>query len=281
MGNMCIYKITNKINGKVYIGQTINYKKRSKAHFSNLFSNKHHNRYLQNAFNKYGRNAFEIEILEKCKEEDLDRLELKYIAEYNATNEVFGYNLVEGGQKYRFFTDDVKKRMSESNKGRKLTEEHKNKISESNKGKVISLESIEKGIKTKKLRQVHLGQKNPNALVTDEDAKKIIDELLTGKEVKLIVEEFETTQDTVYNIMYNKSYTHLMPEVREDLKNRTTTNNKAKLDEAVEMYLNGISQNNIAQKLNISRNTLRRELIKRDIDTQLHKNQFVSKLIPR
>ena len=71
--------ITNLIDGKKYIGQTTNYNKRSKTHFSKLRDNKHHNEHLQRAFNKYGEKNFKIEILSLCDENQLDELEKKYI----------------------------------------------------------------------------------------------------------------------------------------------------------------------------------------------------------
>jgi len=59
-----IYRITNTANGKVYIGSTSEFKHRFRAHVNNLLANRHVNTYLQNEFNKYGEQAFEIEALE-------------------------------------------------------------------------------------------------------------------------------------------------------------------------------------------------------------------------
>lgn len=281
MGNIGIYKITNKINNKVYIGQTINYKKRSKRHFSYLLRNSHHNLYLQRSYNKYGKDAFSIEMIKECEISELDQLEKDYILKYNSIDREYGYNLMDGGQKYRNFTDDVKMRMSLARKGKKLTKEHCRNISIGQKGRIITQDAINKANKTKKEKGIHLGEKNPNALITDETAKRIIISLLDGLTVKEIALQYETTLDTVYNIMYNKSYTHIMTDMRDKLKDRTALTFEDKIEKAIQLYMDGYSQNKIAKELNVSRNTLRREFSKRDIDTQLHKNQFVSKLIPR
>lgn len=58
-----IYQITNMVNGKVYVGSAVNFRTRFNGHIRDLRGNKHHSKYLQRAFNKYGSNSFEWEIL--------------------------------------------------------------------------------------------------------------------------------------------------------------------------------------------------------------------------
>jgi len=270
-----IYKITNLIDGKTYIGQTVNYRKRKTSHYSKLKQGKHHNEHLQRAFNKYGESAFKIELLKKCKIEELDELEQYYIKKFDACNPEKGYNMMYGGQAYREFTEEVKRKISKANKGRIFTDEHKKKIGLAHKGKKLSQKQISKMIATKKKTKIHCGEKNPNALISDSVAKKIIMDLLANMAVKDIADKYQVSCGVVYNIMYNKSYQHIMPDVREILKNRTTILQNKKIEEAVNLYLQGHSQNEIAKTLNISRNTLRKELKARNINPQFHINQYI------
>ena len=58
-----IYKIENKVNGKVYIGQSIDIEKRWKSHISYLNKGIHRNKHLQSAWDKYGEGNFDKKIL--------------------------------------------------------------------------------------------------------------------------------------------------------------------------------------------------------------------------
>ena len=97
-----IYKITNMVNGKVYIGQSVDVEVRWRSHKSELRGNYHENPYLQNSWNKYGEDNFKFEIIESCNQEDLNKLEIYYIKEYNSyirAENSNGYNMTEGGDK--------------------------------------------------------------------------------------------------------------------------------------------------------------------------------------
>lgn len=90
-----IYAIKNKINNKVYIGQTIRKSVLERYHGS--ISNTH-NVHLKNAIRKYGEENFEITTLCWCKnKEELNQREIEYIELYNALDDKFGYNLACGG----------------------------------------------------------------------------------------------------------------------------------------------------------------------------------------
>ena len=118
-----IYKITNLINQKVYIGQAVshilNHKKyrpygmegRFRCHISEAFSSKKKQcHYLNSAIRKYGSSNFSLELIKNCKLEDSDKIESEEILKNNS---LFpnGYNLNTGG-KSSVHTIESRKRVS-------------------------------------------------------------------------------------------------------------------------------------------------------------------------
>ena len=95
-----IYKITNIISNKIYIGQSTNIEKRWNAHRTRPFNPNaaQYNSAFYRSIRKYGLNAFCFEVIEECVPDKLDEREQYYIQLYNSNNADFGYNLTEGGQ---------------------------------------------------------------------------------------------------------------------------------------------------------------------------------------
>lgn len=93
-----IYHIINKIDGKRYIGQTIDIERRRKTHLNRLRKNKHPNIQLQQAWNEWGEESFMFiyEEYEYEKEGFLNNKEIEQIQLYNSF--VNGYNRTAGGQ---------------------------------------------------------------------------------------------------------------------------------------------------------------------------------------
>lgn len=97
-----IYKITNNINGKIYVGQSIDIPKRIYEHKYKAFCKDDisYNSAIHNAFRKYGLDNFTFEILEEVSIKELDDKEIFYIKELNSLSPN-GYNIQSGGQKYK------------------------------------------------------------------------------------------------------------------------------------------------------------------------------------
>jgi group I intron endonuclease len=119
---MYIYKTTNLITNKIYVGQT-------------MFDNKNYlgsGVHIKHSIKKYGKKNFKKEILEYCEREKLNEREIFWISALNATNAEIGYNLNKGGS---YTTDDnVKKKFKRLHKkslkflktiGNKLNEKRK------------------------------------------------------------------------------------------------------------------------------------------------------------
>lgn len=92
-----IYKITNSINGKVYVGQAVDIKRRWQEHNSHSFSPTHssYNHTIHRAIRKYGIENFIFEVLEECSETLLNEKEIYWIAKLNSKQN--GYNMTDGG----------------------------------------------------------------------------------------------------------------------------------------------------------------------------------------
>jgi group I intron endonuclease len=144
-----IYKITNTINGKCYVGQSVNVTKRWQYY---QYGSKDHTPILF-AIDKYGKENFVFEVIEECDRELLNDREIFWIKELSALSPN-GYNLSAGGRKttwlYKPSKETLQKRsvaltgkkrsaetrlkMSIAQKGRKVSLEHRQKLSEANKG---------------------------------------------------------------------------------------------------------------------------------------------------
>jgi group I intron endonuclease len=168
-----IYKITNTINGKSYVGQSVNIKRRWSVY--NGVAKRGIPRAINTAIGKYGKDLFVFEIIEQCDRSLLNDMECIWIKELQ-TMAPNGYNLSSGGlsptsvsdetrklqslskigKKRGSHTEEHKMKISLAHTGVKLSEEHKKSLSNAkigvvakNKGKKMSQESIDKMVATK------------------------------------------------------------------------------------------------------------------------------------
>lgn len=175
-----VYKIENLVNGKLYIGSTSKIpNRRFTEHICNLNKGSHCNNHLQNAFNKYGRDSFKFEVLEKV--ENLDNLPKKEFRKHLFEREL--EIIISLGAQY-----NICKETSSGKLGKRHSAEQKVKMSFSMKNRKMSPESIER-IKQARAKQI----------ITEEHKRKISESLrgrkksvapktYTNEEIKIISE---------------------------------------------------------------------------------------------
>jgi group I intron endonuclease len=168
---MIIYCIKNKVNQKEYIGLTKrSLEQRWKQHVqeSNRENSWEWNTPLGNAIKKYGKNEFDVFILEYCKsEEELKQKEIQLIEERKSLVKFGGYNLTQGG---------------DGRLGFKLSEETKRKISIGNKGKTYTEESLQRMRVAAKKRSVGKLSPMQGKKHTEEAKLKIVSHLIGRKQ---------------------------------------------------------------------------------------------------
>jgi group I intron endonuclease len=184
-----IYMIRNKVNGKVYIGQTVrNISRRFSEHMKKPINN-----HLNNAYNKYGKENFEFIVLETCDTlEELNKKEKYYIELYDSMNRDKGYNLTSGGDKTKV-SDETRKKIGESHKGRKQSEEWINKRIKRGKEHhgygVPKTEEYKKKLSeaTKGENSYWFGKKRPNLKTKytrqETDGKKVVEYRYSTNEI--------------------------------------------------------------------------------------------------
>jgi len=150
---MVIYKATNIINGKEYVGQTIRgFSERIKEH-KYCASKRTRNLPLYNAINKYGFENFEFAVIDSASSiEELNKKEEQYIRELNSLWPN-GYNMMTGGHN-SVLNEFSKKKMSDAKKGKPMPEKCREMGILANKGIKRSEET------RKKMSEAQIGEKN-------------------------------------------------------------------------------------------------------------------------
>lgn len=164
-----VYEITCKINNKKYIGQ----------HRSEVFDESYlgSGTIQRRAVEKYGKENFEIRILQICESaEELNRVEQQLIAQNNAVQSDEFYNLINYGTQCEF-SELSRKRMSEAAKRRSNTSEFKQRMSALHRGKIISPEVIARRVETLKRTREH----KPNPLKGKKLPREVVEKMLESR----------------------------------------------------------------------------------------------------
>jgi group I intron endonuclease len=167
--NSGIYKITNVISGKIYIGCTSNLRKRINRHSYELKKEIHKNAYLQKAWLKYGEENFIFEIIEECDITDLHIKEHYWVTKLKCLDKTIGYNIKPTDPNgYSIHSEETKEKLRIANKGKKPSDICIQKLKE----RIISVEHkeiLKKSRENIDFKKVH----------REKRGKKIID-LATG-----------------------------------------------------------------------------------------------------
>jgi group I intron endonuclease len=145
---MIIYKITNLVNNKIYIGQTTGTIEKRWQRHNWQCTRKRNAMAITNAIIKYGKENFTIEEIDKAETiEELNEKEIYFISLLNSISPN-GYNL-SGGGGYVEMSDETKLKISNTHKrkwkeGNRISEETRKKLSDSHKGWIPSEETKEK-----------------------------------------------------------------------------------------------------------------------------------------
>lgn len=227
---MIIYKATNLVNGKIYIGLTIKtLKVRKIQHISGSRNNS--NLAFHRALRKYGENNFVWETIDSAKtEEELKEKEIYWIAYYNCcvfADNSNGYNLSSGG---------------DGTSGYKQTDAQKQKNSDIRKKKGLAK-----------------GSKNIKAKLTENEVLQIKELIKEGLSLRDIADKFGVCQDSIGRIRNGKTWNH----VGEDLSNNKHSNKgSSKLTESevreIKLLLKDgkMTQNEIAEIYGVKRVTI-------------------------
>lgn len=176
----CIYKITNAINGKQYVGQTKDFRRRKVQHLRAINSSA-----IASSIKKYGASAFQFEVVEYCDHAVVDEREVYWISELD-TMYPNGYNLKTGGTAGNKFSAETRAKMSAKKLGKKFSAErrakmvgrkfprsleYRKKISARQTGRIMSPASIAK------TAAANRGQARP------EEARRKTSEALKGRPI--------------------------------------------------------------------------------------------------
>ena len=179
---MVVYIAKNKINGKIYIGKTIdNLDKRKKEHY--YHSETKNGSYFQRAIKKHGLENFEWSVLCECKSiQELNNKEIELIKFFNSQNHKIGYNITSGGEnndvlKWHPKRDEIIEKIRQSNLKQRLP----------NKGKTY--EEIYGEKKGKRLRQIRretniMNRKTVYECWIDKYGKEIADQKKKDQAIK-------------------------------------------------------------------------------------------------
>jgi group I intron endonuclease len=230
-----IYMLKNKVNDKIYIGQSTDIDRRMSEHrrsaYPEIYAKKSERDSqvpIHRAMHKYGWENFELIILEECEKEKLDEREIYWIGYYSSNVREIGYNLTAGGKETLAFK-------GEKHSQAKLTEKDVLEIKYLLKNTDLSLTTINKmypQVSRSSLTHINIGaswdyhndtyplrkewvsQKGEQmamAKFSDAEVMELRTQFSEGKPFRQILEEniHKASESAIRKLIYGESYKHL------------------------------------------------------------------------
>jgi hypothetical protein len=245
-----IYKITNLINDKIYIGQTDNPNRRWREHKTSI-RKKSNNQLISKAIAKYNYLNFKFEVIATCKtQEDADAAEELIISQYDSRNLNIGYNLRAGGNCSNHSQISIRK-MSKSAMGKPGT----------NLGKTFSDEW------RSNLSKSQIGKDKKYKRRFSEDIEKEICKLYrdSGESMYAIAKRFSCHRSLISDILNRNDVVARKTNYTKNIYKR----NKFTLEQEKEIckfYLEGnVSKKHLADKFNCGKTTIRDILLRNGV----------------
>ena len=220
-----IYKYTNKKNGKIYIGRSvdISHRKWEHLHHPSPYS------YFDQTLIAIGEEAFDFEVVEECAAEELMEKEQYWIAYYNCCvldGRDNGYNLTRGGEEYRSENNPwaklslvtvkeiIEKLKNTKISMQKLSEEygvHRNTISDINRCKTWAwAHEYKENIRKEAQGSVFCGEFSGTNVVPEERVIEIIEDIKNSNlSLAAIGRKYGIKDSLVYDINRCKTWKHL------------------------------------------------------------------------
>jgi len=214
-----IYKATNTLTKKVYIGQTIQpFEKRKRDHINTALRGKKKVYYFQKALRKYGAENFQWKQIDFADTQaELNEKEQYWVSFYKADDPQYGYNIQEGGANGKL-GEETRRKISENNKS--SSPETRRKMREAkrinpvwNKGKtgIYSAETLQKIIEASRNRSPETLRKMSiaHAKLTEAQVREIKTALASGEIQRVLAEKYGVDQSVISNIKRGKAWKHL------------------------------------------------------------------------
>lgn len=197
---MFIYMLLNKINGKVYVGQTVRDVNARLCEYRKASRSKNPRQAIYVAINKYGWENFEAFVLDRASSrEELDLLEQHWIAHYGCVAPK-GYNLTTGGKGNGHLSEETKRKISASKKGCKLSALAHERALASNTGRRASDETRRLMVERRS------GENGPLAKLDWQSVTDIRERFANGEKTTHLAREFNINTRTLLSIVYGETW---------------------------------------------------------------------------